>query len=196
MRYLHLIHSLDVLLSYRATSPNRGSRLIPFILKFALFFWVNFLSEVSGLSFHRVEIDDTIMSEFIMLYVVLEIFWLSETLQKMLFIFKGDISLLTRSQKILRALYYTLFTTFRVLSSYKMIEKFGEDFRHSFVVVLLFLEINGIILKTFKGERHIAKLFSSLPQSFLVSFLVAWDHRTFPLLASLLAYRHLVSQIV
>jgi hypothetical protein len=195
MRLLHLVHSFDVLMSYRSTNPGRKSRSIAFVLKFALFVLVNSLSHFSSVPFPPLTLDAIVLSDFISLFLCLEMCWSTWVVDSALRIIKGKAAQLSRIELAIRFFHYTLFTIFRVIMAFSIIEKFGINSWQCILVCLLFMEFNGVVLKLMTGERTVAKVFSTFAESLVVSCIVVPIPQFFTLLPVILIKRHLISQI-
>ena len=195
MRTLHIVHTLDILVAYKSTLPTRFSRVVPFVLKFALFVCANGIRSIFGTSFPPVPFDQQTMNDFIVIYVLVELVWESKSLDLICLILKGNISLLTQFQKSIRFLHTILFTIFRLIAGYKLVHSFSADYWQCVFVIVLFLEFNGIILKWMKGERSLLNLFTSMRESVTVALVVAIDSGLYLVLAYILITRHFMPVI-
>ncbi len=188
-----MVHSFDVLMTFRTINPGRRARSVAFLLKFALFVCIN---TASALGFPRVDLDELVLSDFVAVFLCFEVMWSSQFLLNLLSVMKGVKAQLSRVELIFRFLHYTLFTIFRILISNSILEKFGGSGWRCAAVYVLFLEFNGIVIKLMKGDRNPRVLLSTFAESLVISLLVAFNKQMYPLLAVLLIKRHLVSQIV
>ena len=195
LRILHLVHSVDILVAYRLTYPTRWSRFVPFVLKFALFVCVNGIRSLLGIPFPTVPFDDQTMSDFIILSFLLELMWQTKSLDLFCQILKGDIFFLSPFQRSIRFLHTIFFTTFRLFAGYKIIHSFSADYWQCVFVIVLFLELNGMILKSMKGERSLSNLFASVRESATVALIVSIDSGLYLVLAYILIDRHLMALI-
>ena len=192
LRILHLVHSLDILVAYRSIDPRRGSRVIPFILKFALFVCVNTLHSLTGIPFPSVQFDELTTSDFALLFVLVEVLWGSAFLRSTVRLLKGDISQLSQYEKSFRLIHTLLFTAFRLIAGQRMLVMFSDHYWQSLLVTILFLEFNGVILKLLKGERNLKKLSASMVESVVVGAVASIHPMSYVVLAYTLVNRHLI----
>ena len=91
--------------------------------------------------------------------------WSTWVVDSALRIIKGKAAQLSRIELAIRFFHYTLFTIFRVIMAFSIIEKFGINSWQCILVCLLFMEFNGVVLKLMTGERTVAKVFSTYAES-------------------------------
>lgn len=192
VRILHLVHSVDILMSYRATSPTRASRTVAFILKLPLFMVVNSIRHFAAAPFPSVPFDAQTIYDFILLFLTFEVLWQSKFLELVMFVLKGDASLLTFGQRIVRAIHTALFTTFRLLAGFKLIQTFSDSYWQCVFVIVSFLEFNGAVLKLMKGERSLVNLFATMRESVTVAMVTSVDIGLYLVLAYTLVDRHIL----
>ena len=187
MRALHLLHSLDVLFAYRSVNGPKLLSILPFVMKFALFVCMNLLRSISDMKIPEVSLDESVLRDFILLYVAIASVWDSPMLTSLVSAFKGKSSWNLWLILSLRCLYYSAFTYFRYRAGSSAIELFQSEPRAVFLALFLFFELNGWVLAVFR--RDFAPLSSTF--SAIIAGLVALDPRLVFLLAPVLMYKHL-----
>lgn len=193
-RALHVLHSVDVLVSFKAANGNLLASLVPFIMKFALFVCMNSFRVLLNPSLPTVSVDSLVMQDFVFLYFIASVAWNTPTFSRIANFFKGSREFSNRwIVALIRSIYYSAFTWFRIQAGTKAVSMFQENQCAVLVMLVLFLEFNGWLLAFCK--RDFSRVFSSLPRSLLVSSIVAADPALVILIAPLLMYRHLITPV-
>ena len=192
-RALHALHSMDVLLSYRAANGSLWISLAPFVMKFALFVSMNSFRLVTGRNSPVVGIDADVMQDFVLLYALVFAAWNTHSLGILVGLLKGAPKVNRWSVVIARCFYYSAFTWFRVQAGSKAVEMFQADAIAVGLAVFLFFELNGWILAYFR--RDFSPVRSSLPTSLAAASLVAFRQEWANLIVPILVFRHLITPL-
>lgn len=190
-RILHLLHSVDILLTFRSINPSRSLTFLPFLVKFALFIIVNSTRELFSELITGVDLDWIVMRDFILLYLVVQCLWRTEALRSILSVIKGPACELDALASAIRIVHMSAFTFCRILTGCKAVEHFSVSYSFSVFILFLFLELNGMIWNLLK--KSFDHIWSTFHESIVVSLVVSADPNLCPLLVIVLLKRHLLT---
>ena len=195
LRILHLVHSVEIILAFRGVGI-RSSVLsfVPFCMKFALFVAVNSTRNLFDSSIPAITLDPTALRDFLFAYFVIHTFTKTKAVDHLQRVLKGPIPSLSSFETPIRVVHMILFAWFRLIAASKIIGQYTTYYWFSVFVVVLFLEMNGVVIGFLKNDFTTTR--STLLYSLLVALVVGLEPDLLFLLQGVLVYRHLIKPFI
>jgi hypothetical protein len=163
-------------------------------MKFALFVAVNSTRSLFDSSIPPVTLDPTALRDFVFVYFLINTFTVTKSVDFLQRILKGPIPGLSSFETPIRVVHMILFTWYRLIAASKMIDQYAAYSWFSVFVVVLFLEMNGVVIGFLKHDLTTTR--STLPHSLLIAHVVSLDRDLLGLLQVVLVYRHLIKPFI
>lgn len=181
IRLLHAVHSFEAIMIGLA---KRRLSVIVFIAKFAFFLVMNITTCVLDWDLKNLRIDESIMSDFILIYLVVSTGFSNES-------FRCGINRI-RTHKILRIGYYAFFTWYRLLALTVALNIYKDHPTAIFTAVIALLEFNNILYPPASPRSWSSNAFASL----VAACLVTYNQNIWFVPAALIVYRHMAPVLV